>query len=182
MLPTPLRGLPFSSFSANETNRPLRSSSCSSCSIGRVVAVPVAFGRRDDIEAPFQRSRRVLMLSTFLPVVFVADSSSMASAERGKQLFTDKECVGCHQYGGNVVESDKTLRLNDLKRQGISSTNEVSTVIELGRGKMPGYGEKCEPKGKCTFASRLTTEEIGDLAEFVWKTANDSDEAWKDMK
>ena len=40
---------------------------------------------------------------------------------------------------------------------------------------MPGYGENCVGKGKCTFAKRLTDEEIDRLSAFVWNVANGED-------
>lgn len=41
---------------------------------------------------------------------------------------------------------------------------------------MPGYGEKCEPRGACTFAARLTDGEVDALAAYVLARAG---EGWK---
>lgn len=35
------------------------------------------------------------------------------------------------------------------------------------QNKMPGFGEKCAPRGQCTFAARLSDESIRDLATYV---------------
>jgi cytochrome c6 len=40
-------------------------------------------------------------------------------------------------------------------------------LIERGKGKMPGYGESCAPKGACTFGARLDADEIDALATYV---------------
>lgn len=69
-----------------------------------------------------------------------------------------------------------TLFANDLTRNGLTTLDDVRRVIELGRGKMPGYGEACAPKGACTFGARLDAGEIDALASFVLeRAAND----WK---
>jgi len=49
-------------------------------------------------------------------------------------------------------------------------------VIYSGKGKMPGYGENCAPKGACTFAARLSDDEVKALGEFVLERAA---EGWK---
>ncbi|MCL7023477.1 hypothetical protein MKW94_000182 [Papaver nudicaule] len=36
---------------------------------------------------------------------------------------------------------------------------------------MPGFGEKCTPRGQCTFGARLQDEEIKVLANFVRQEA-----------
>jgi len=98
--------------------------------------------------------------------------------ESGKALFRGAGgCVGCHAAGGNVVEAGKTLSLQDLTKNDVKSKEDVAAVISLGKNKMPGYGENCVGKGKCTFAKRLTDEEIDSLSAFVWNVAN-GEESW----
>jgi cytochrome c6 len=43
----------------------------------------------------------------------------------------------------------------------------VYDIIYGGKGKMPGYGEGCAPKGQCTFGARLADEDVKGLAEYV---------------
>jgi len=94
----------------------------------------------------------------------------------GASSFVSRGCVGCHAVGGNVVVPSATLFANDLTRNGLTTLDDVRRVIELGRGKMPGYGEACAPKGACTFGARLDAGEIDALASFVLeRAAND----WK---
>jgi cytochrome c6 len=90
--------------------------------------------------------------------------------------FSSRGCVGCHAAGGNVVSASATLFSRDLERNGLTSKEGIARVIELGKGKMPGYGETCAPKGACTFGARLNAEEIDALATFVLERAG---EDWK---
>lgn len=39
--------------------------------------------------------------------------------------------------------------------------------ISVSCGILQGFGEKCTPRGQCTFGARLQDEEIKLLAEFV---------------
>ncbi|MGA0006449.1 MAG: c-type cytochrome [Burkholderiaceae bacterium] len=90
--------------------------------------------------------------------------------------FSSRGCVGCHAAGGNVVNGSATLFAKDLERNGLNTKLDVAKVIELGRGKMPGYGEACAPRGACTFGARLDASEIDALATYVLeRAAND----WK---
>lgn len=107
------------------------------------------------------------------------ESNNNSSSNNGKALFKGAGgCVGCHAAGGNIVEAGKTLSLQDLRKNGANGKEDVAEVISLGKNKMPGYGENCVGKGKCTFAKRLTEKEIDDLSAFVWNVANDESESW----
>jgi len=103
----------------------------------------------------------------------MASSATEESTTAGKNLFNGAGgCLGCHAAGGNILDAGKTLSLQDLKKNGMNGKEDVAEVISLGKNKMPGYGEQCVGKLKCTFAKRLTEKEIRDLSEFVWTTAN----------
>jgi cytochrome c6 len=105
------------------------------------------------------------------------EDSNISSMNNGKALFKGAGgCIGCHAAGGNIVEAGKTLSLQDLRKNGANGKEDVAEVISLGKNKMPGYGENCVGKGKCTFAKRLTEKEIDDLSAFVWNVANDESE------
>jgi len=60
-----------------------------------------------------------------------------------------------------------TLFTKDLERNGVDTEEEIYRVTYFGKGRMPGFGEKCTPRGQCTFGPRLQDEEIKLLAEFV---------------
>eukprot|EP01023_Acetabularia_acetabulum_P011259 TRINITY_DN1514_c1_g1_i2.p2 TRINITY_DN1514_c1_g1~~TRINITY_DN1514_c1_g1_i2.p2 ORF type:complete len:156 (-),score=17.51 TRINITY_DN1514_c1_g1_i2:225-692(-) len=82
------------------------------------------------------------------------------------------KCAGCHIAGGNVVQSGATLFLGDLERNGYLDVDKLYSIIYNGKGKMPGFGQECTPKGKCTFGKRSSDEEIKQLGEYVLQQAN----------
>ena len=67
----------------------------------------------------------------------------------------------CHAAGGNVVQAGATLFPADLTRNGVNDAVAVYDIIYGGKGKMPGYGEGCAPKGQCTFGARLSDGDVG---------------------
>ncbi|XAR53177.1 hypothetical protein NMG60_11021616 [Bertholletia excelsa] len=86
--------------------------------------------------------------------------------QRGATLF-NRSCIGCHDAGGNIIQPGATLFLKDLERTGVDTEEEIYRVTYYGKGRMPGFGEKCMPRGQCTFGPRLQENEIKLLAEFV---------------
>ena len=90
----------------------------------------------------------------------------VGGATPSEELFT-KTCAGCHAAGGNIVQAGATLFPDDLKRNGVDDAAAVYDIIYGGKGKMPGYGEGCAPKGQCTFGARLADEDVKGLAEYV---------------
>lgn len=101
--------------------------------------------------------------------------SSSAESIDAPALFL-RTCAGCHAGGGNVVSPGNTLFEADLSRNGLLSSEKLFEVIYSGRGKMPGYGANCAPKGACTFAARLSDEEVKALADLVLERAG---KGWK---
>lgn len=63
-------------------------------------------------------------------------------------------------------------------RNGVEAEEEIYRVTYYGKGRMPGFGEKCTPRGQCTFGPRLTENEIKILAEFVKSQA---DQGWPNI-
>ena len=75
-----------------------------------------------------------------------------------------------------MVRGGKTLSRPDLEANGVYSRAAVADIVGLGQGAMPGFGETCAPKGKCTFGPRLTESEITAVSLYVLDEANaDSD-------
>ncbi|KAF6163503.1 hypothetical protein GIB67_002508 [Kingdonia uniflora] len=109
---------------------------------------------------------------------------SLANVQRGEALF-HKACIGCHTGGGNIIQPGATLFEKDLQRvvplhrNGIESEEEIYKITYYGNGRMPGFGEKCTPRGQCTFGARLQDEEIKLLAEYVKSQA---DQGWTNFK
>ncbi|EER99563.1 hypothetical protein BDA96_02G359100 [Sorghum bicolor] len=84
----------------------------------------------------------------------------------GAALFR-KACIGCHDMGGNILQPGATLFLKDLERNGVATEEELYNITYYGKGRMPGFGEKCTPRGQCTFGPRLSEDDIKLLASFV---------------
>ncbi|ESQ39603.1 hypothetical protein EUTSA_v10001050mg [Eutrema salsugineum] len=97
--------------------------------------------------------------------------------QRGATLF-NRACIGCHDTGGNIIQPGATLFTSDLQRNGVDTEEEIYRVTYYGKGRMPGFGEKCTPRGQCTFGPRLQDEEIKLLAEFVKFQA---DQGWPNV-
>lgn len=104
----------------------------------------------------------VLLSFVGLPTTAHAEGLGPSS----EALFTSK-CAGCHMGGGNVVAAGATLKTEDLQRNGVASPEALYKIIYAGKGKMPGYGTDCAPKGQCTFGARLSDDEVSELASYV---------------
>lgn len=100
---------------------------------------------------------------------------SAAWAADPEELF-GLQCAGCHTGGGNIIEANKTLKLEDLQKYGLDSVQELYDLIYSGKGRMPGYGEGCQGKLQCTFGKRFTNQEVQEVAEYVLQKAQDG---WK---
>ena len=83
-----------------------------------------------------------LLLSSLLsfPLKIIALNTS-----KGEHLFIE-HCSGCHIKGGNVIRRNKTLKLKDLKRNGIDNPNTIAVIARDGIGIMDGYDEILEEK------------------------------------
>jgi hypothetical protein len=45
-----------------------------------------------------------------------------------------------------VIQAGASLSTTDLKRNGVEDPQALYDLIYSGKGRMPGYGEKCAPK------------------------------------
>ena len=97
-------------------------------------------------------------------------AAAPAAALNPPELFA-RTCGGCHTGGGNIVELGATLRTDALERNGYADAANVAKLIYAGKGKMPGYGEGCAPRGQCTFGARLSDADIDKLAAYVLEQA-----------
>ncbi|KAJ6876040.1 hypothetical protein NC652_035413 [Populus alba x Populus x berolinensis] len=98
--------------------------------------------------------------------------------QRGASLFS-RTCIGCHDAGGNIIQPGATLFTKDLQRNGVDTEEEIYRITYFGKGRMPGFGESCTPRGQCTFGPRLQDEEIKLLAQFVKSQA---DQGWPNIE
>ncbi|KAM7524683.1 hypothetical protein LguiA_014585 [Lonicera macranthoides] len=99
-------------------------------------------------------------------------------AQRGATLF-NRACIGCHVAGGNIIQPGATLFFKDLERNGVDTEDEIYRITYYGKGRMPGFGQNCTPRGQCTFGARLQEDEIKVLAEFVKSQA---DQGWPNVE
>ncbi|GAA0144642.1 hypothetical protein LIER_05035 [Lithospermum erythrorhizon] len=107
--------------------------------------------------------------------VFAAETVDI---QKGANLFR-RSCIGCHDGGGNLIQPGATLFVKDLQRNGVETEDEIYQITYYGKGRMPGFGEKCTPRGQCTFGPRLQDDEIKLLAEFVKLQA---DQGWSKIE
>ncbi|CAM6038625.1 unnamed protein product [Sphagnum compactum] len=96
------------------------------------------------------------------------------SLDRSATVF-QRTCSGCHAGGGNILQPGATLFAKDLERNDTASVNDIFKITYSGKGRMPGYGENCTPRGQCTFGPRISDSDIRTLAEFVRLQA---DQGW----
>ena len=82
----------------------------------------------------------ITSLSSFTSKVFALNETE------GEHLFIEK-CSGCHINGGNIIRRNKTLRLRDLKRNGLDTPEAIAKIAREGIGIMDGYKESLGEKG-----------------------------------
>ncbi|KAJ6410613.1 hypothetical protein OIU84_007374 [Salix udensis] len=74
--------------------------------------------------------------------------------QKGASLFS-RTCIGCHDAGGNIIQPGSTLFTKDLQRNGVDTEEEIYRITYFGKGRMPGFGENCTPRGQCTFGATV---------------------------
>ncbi|XVF27253.1 hypothetical protein REPUB_Repub14bG0090800 [Reevesia pubescens] len=119
----------------------------------------------------------VAALVALSPVCNTPALAQTVDIQRGATLFR-QACIGCHDGGGNIIQPGATLFTKDLQRNGVDTEEEIYRVTYFGKGRMPGFGENCTPRGQCTFGPRLKEDEIKLLAEFVKLQA---DQGWPNI-
>jgi cytochrome c6 len=100
------------------------------------------------------------------PAALAADQAAIAATFALK-------CAGCHAGGGNVLQAGATLATADLERNGYADADALFALIYSGKGRMPGFGADCAPKGQCTFGPRFSDDEVRGMAEFVLRRAGE---------
>ncbi|XP_072986257.1 cytochrome c6, chloroplastic isoform X2 [Typha latifolia] len=144
------------------------------------------------------------ILTLSAPNLVSAPVSFAQPFSNGAKLF-EKACIGCHDMGGNILQpvslfnsilkekqnlqfiyllfhifaQGATLFMKDLQRNGVDTEEGLYNITYYGKGRMPGFGEKCTPRGQCTFGPRLQEDEIKLLAEFVKSQA---DRGWPNIE
>ena len=83
---------------------------------------------------------------------------------QGAVIFETK-CVACHEGGGNVLQRGKTLFPAALAANGYATEDAIASLLVNGKGQMPKY------QGAIPSVSKLTDEEIREVAAFVLQQA-----------
>eukprot|EP00198_Chlamydomonas_reinhardtii_P002783 XP_001692119.1 chloroplast cytochrome c [Chlamydomonas reinhardtii] len=118
---------------------------------------------------PAQRQAPAAVAIAAAAAILLGASAPVLAAE-APELFANK-CAGCHMNGGNILAVGATLFSEDLQKNGVDSPEALYKIIYSGKGKMPGFGKECAPKGACTFGARLSDEEVTSLASYVAERA-----------
>ena len=84
---------------------------------------------------------------------------AFAEGPDGAALF-EAHCAGCHVHGGNIIRRGRTLKLNALERQGITSPAAIATIATQGIGQMGGYGQVLGPGGPDQVAAYVWQEAL----------------------
>ena len=103
--------------------------------------------------------RRLLsFFALCLALVLGAAPSFAADAAHGAQIFS-ANCAACHMGGGNVVNSERTLKQDALEAYlaNYSAGHEaaIQTQVTNGKNAMPAFGGK------------LSATDIEDVAAYV---------------
>ena len=109
----------------------------------------------------FLKNSIIFLSITLLTLGFASDSLAL-NENKGEELFI-KHCAGCHINGGNIMRRNKTLKLKDLKRNGVDNSEAIAEIARNGKGIMTGY--------------KLVLGEDGDVlvANWIWEN---SQKAW----
>lgn len=98
----------------------------------------------------------IISMGVFTPIAY-------ADPSLGSKVF-NANCAACHIGGGNVVQAQKTLKLEALQKYGMDSIDAIVAQVTGGKNAMPAF------KGK------LKADQINDVAEYVLAQANNG---WK---
>ena len=93
----------------------------------------------------------IFFLLNFFNVFFPLKSNAK---EIGEKLF-EMNCNMCHPKGENIIIPEKTLKVEILEKNGISSLKNLSYLILNGKNGMPGFND------------RLKEKEIEDIANYL---------------
>lgn len=104
----------------------------------------------------------VLMIAITVVLLPYPGVALAADAQNGAKLFT-VHCAACHRGGRNVIQADKTLKLDALQTNNIASVEAITAQIERGKMAMPSFKEK------------LSAEEMEDVATYV---LNQAEQGW----
>ena len=98
-----------------------------------------------------------ILRASIMVLALALTFSVYSFADAGADTFKAK-CAACHgATGAGDTTMGKNLKLRDLGSADVQkqSDDELSTIIDKGKGKMPAYDGK------------LTKEQISDIVKFI---------------
>ena len=70
-----------------------------------------------------------------------------------------KHCSSCHAGGNNIMNPDKTLKMESLEKNGVNSLEAIKALVSKGKAPMPA------------FASTLDDKQIDAVSAYVLEQA-----------
>ncbi|TYG65391.1 hypothetical protein ES288_D06G181700v1 [Gossypium darwinii] len=147
---------------------------------GNANQAPSKLKHVEQVKRPHFKNMFPPLVAAFVALSPICNTPAIAQSvdiQRGATLF-GQACIGCHDGGGNIIQPGATLFTKDLERNGVVTEDDIYRITYYGKGRMPGFGESCTPRGQCTFGPRLKEDEIKLLAEFVKLQA---DQGWPNV-
>ena len=93
-------------------------------------------------------------LINFFLILFSLLINNENTIEKGDILF-QQYCNQCHQNGTTILFPEKSLKKENLERNGINSIEAISYQLKNGKNGMPAFGGK------------LKEEEIKKIASYI---------------
>ena len=83
---------------------------------------------------------KFIFIIFFVLISFVFFPKDLWALENNnaENLF-EKNCIGCHINGGNIIRRSKNLKIKTLERNGIDSPDKIAKIAREGIGIMDGY-------------------------------------------
>ncbi|MBW4658688.1 MAG: c-type cytochrome [Drouetiella hepatica Uher 2000/2452] len=106
--------------------------------------------------------KKLLAIVLIVVITFFSSQSAWADAE-GAKVFSSN-CAACHMGGGNVINSQKTLKKDVLEKYEMASIEAITTQVTRGKNAMPA------------FKGRLSDVQIAEVAAYVLEQ---SEKDWK---
>ncbi len=107
--------------------------------------------------------KSIISLGLLVSLFFSVPIQTYAFKENdGKEIFLN-HCSGCHINGGNIIRRNKTLKIKDLKRNGINSEEAIAKIALEGIGSMSGYKDVLEEN-----EDQIVAIWIWDQAQNAW--------------
>ncbi len=93
------------------------------------------------------------MTLSSLALIFV-----MVNTTSANEVFKTN-CSSCHAGGNNIMNPDKTLKMESLEENGVNSLGAIKALVSKGKAPMPA------------FASTLDEKQIDAVSAYVLEQA-----------